>query len=240
MAAVIVFAAAGYVLHHSDPVKGAGTTPTGSSLTGSDSAPDTTVQSASAAPSSTRAAPKRIVAFLGDDYTAGAGASAKQKRFTTLVAAHLGVIEKNFGIDGAGYAKAGKDGKTYADELTRIAADHPDVVVVSGGRNDVTDNLVSMASDAKALFATLRAKLPHATLIAVEPFWGDSDQPPELKTIAGAVATAVKSADGTYLALPDPLHAHPSFMADGADPNNAGYAAIAAALEPKLAVFVSA
>jgi lysophospholipase L1-like esterase len=43
---------------------------------------------------------------------------------------------------------------------------------------------------------------------------------------------------GTYLDIPDPIHGHPGFMADAADPNDRGYAAIAAALEPQLALLL--
>ena len=44
----------------------------------------------------------------------------------------------------------------------------------------------------------------------------------------------MQAADGHYLAVPDPIHGHPQDMSDGADPDDAGYAAIAAALTPKI------
>jgi lysophospholipase L1-like esterase len=52
--------------------------------------------------------------------------------------------------------------------------------------------------------------------------------------LGSAVRQGVTAAGGTYLDLPDPIHGHPSYMADLADPNNQGYAAIAAALAPDL------
>lgn len=72
-------------------------------------------------------------------------------------------------------------------------------------------------------------------LIAIAPMWGDSDLPPELVTLAHAVKTGVQAAGGTYLDVKDPLHGKPALMAGAVDPDDAGYAAISKAVEPKLA-----
>jgi lysophospholipase L1-like esterase len=175
-----------------------------------------------------------LIAFLGDDWTTGTGASRPANRFTTLLARRLGVAERSFGVAGAGYAKASATGGTYAAQVAAVVAAQPDVVVVSGGRNDASDSPDTAAADARRLFATLHAKLPNAVLIGIAPFWGDSDLPPAMIQLGRAVKAAVTAAGGTYLDLPDPIHGHPSFMADAADPNDQGYAAIAAALAPQL------
>jgi lysophospholipase L1-like esterase len=175
-----------------------------------------------------------LIAFLGDDWTAGTGASRAANRFTTLVAHQLGVAERSFGVAGTGYAKPSAAGGPYFARVAAVVAAHPDVVVVSGGRNDASDSPATAADDARQLFATLHTKLPDAVLIGVAPFWGDSDLPPEMIQLGHAVKAAVTAAGGTYLDLPDPIHGHPSFMADAADPNDQGYAAIAAALAPAL------
>lgn len=175
-----------------------------------------------------------VIAFLGDDWTLGTGATRKAKRFTTLACGRLGAQELNFGIDGAGYAKAGPDGATYAARIDRIVAADPAVVVVSGGRNDRFDSPETAAAAARQLFARLHARLPDAVLIAIAPFWGDSDLPPEIVDLAAAVEAGVTAAGGTYLDVADPIHGHPDFMADAADPNNQGYAAIATTLAARL------
>lgn len=245
VAAIVVFAAAGYVIARDTTVPQAGQTPGYSATTqagasalapATDAGPGTAARSAPAAAQGTGAA-GAVVAFLGDDYTTGVGASSTDKRFSTLVCARLGLREKNFGIAGAGYAKAAQ-GRTYADRVDDIVAAHPDVVVVSGGRNDVYDDMNTLTDAAHDLFATLRQKLPDAVLVAIAPWWGDSDHPPALDQIAEAVRSAVREAGGHYLALADPLHGHPEWMADAADPNDAGYAhladAVARALAPLL------
>jgi lysophospholipase L1-like esterase len=52
--------------------------------------------------------------------------------------------------------------------------------------------------------------------------------------LGAAIKNGVTAAGGTYLDIPDPIHGHPDFMADAADPNNQGYAAIAAAVATQL------
>jgi lysophospholipase L1-like esterase len=179
----------------------------------------------------------QVVAYLGDDWTVGTGASQKSKRFTTLVSKQLGVTPRNFGVDGTGYAKSTDSTapNNYDARVDEVAAAHPDTVVVSGGRNDVSDGQSTVESDIKTLFTQLHKKLPDATLIAIEPMWGDSAKPTELAPIAAAVHKDVEAVGGHYIAMPDPIHGHSSWMSDNqADPNDAGYAAIAKALAPKL------
>ena len=179
-----------------------------------------------------------VIAFLGDDWTTGAGASTKSMRFTTLLCAQLHAVERNFGADGTGYAKSSATGGAYSSRVNAIVAANPQVIVVSGGRNDQSDDAATAADAAKALFKKLHEKLPDAVLVAVAPFWGDSDLPPEMVALSAAINKGVTAAGGSYLDVPDPIHGHPGFMADDADPNDKGYAAIAAALEPQITLLL--
>ena len=229
-AAVAVFAVAGYVIVHQDAVPNSGqvlgaASPVASASTSpSDSASATTSASASQ---------RAVVAFLGDDYTRGVGASSDARRFTTTVCAALQVVEANFGAADSGYAHLDAAGD-YASRVDQVVLAKPDVVVVSGGRNDVDDSLDTVATNASALFQTLHRLLPKAVLVAVAPWWGDSPPRQAVATIAVSIRQAAQAVGGTYLALPDPLLGHPNYMADQADPNDTGYAAIAAALGPML------
>jgi lysophospholipase L1-like esterase len=175
-----------------------------------------------------------VVAYLGDDWTAGRGASSRAKRWTTLLSKQLGVSERNFGAAGTGYAKSSGHAGSYRSRVAAVVAAHPDVVVVSGGRNDARLAPAKVTVQARTLFETLHAKLPKAILIGLPPFWGDSATPVTLVPLAQAIKTAVMAAGGFYLDVPDPLFGHPKYMADAADPNDKGYAAIAAALKAKL------
>jgi lysophospholipase L1-like esterase len=184
--------------------------------------PAGTTEASSAAP---------VVAFLGDDWTLGVGASATSRRFTTVVSRGLKLSERNFGLDGAGYAKS----TGYRSRVDDVVAAKPAVVVVSGGRNDARGDPATAARQIQTLFADLHRRLPQAVLVALAPFWGDSDLPAELTVLGQAIKQAVRDVGGAYVGLADPIHGHPEFMADQADPNDDGYAAIAAAVEPELA-----
>jgi lysophospholipase L1-like esterase len=248
--AVVVFSAAIYVVTHNDAPSGnngAGvgsaaaqqttrsTTPQSTPTSTAQSSPSLGVAGTSASTSGTL-----VIAFLGDDWTAGTGASSEAKRFTTLVCAQLDAEERNFGVDLTGYAKSSDSAGPYRERIDELVAADPAVVVVSGGRNDRSDDAETAAVQIHQVFAKLHAKLPNAVLIGVAPFWGDSDLPEELVALADAVKQGVTDAGGTYLDIPDPIHGHPDYMADLADPNDKGYAAIAAALEPELAPLLPA
>jgi lysophospholipase L1-like esterase len=233
--AVLDVAAAVYVVAHNTAPSSAPSSAVAQQHAASQSpprSPSLGIAGASATRDRSRAV---VVAFVGDDWTAGIGASTKSKRFTTLLARRLHVRERNFGVDMTGYAKSSGTSGSYDSRVADVVAAHPQVVVVSGGRNDRRDDPDTAATHAAQLFAALHRGLPHAVLVAVAPFWGDSDLPPELEKLSAAVETAVTDAGGRYLDVPDPIHGHPEFMADAGDPNDHGYAAIAAALAPRLA-----
>jgi lysophospholipase L1-like esterase len=229
--AVVEIVAAVYVVRSRDDSSTAAATPhTTPVATSSAPAPSLGIDGSS----TSRPETGPLIAFLGDDWTRGAGASAPDNRFTTRVCAALGARELNSGVDGTGYAKPGERGGPYATRVAKLVADHPDVVVVSGGRNDSNDNPATARDEINALFAKLHRKLPDAVLVAVAPFWGDSDLPDEMVQLGTAIEDGITAVGGTYLDIEDPIHDHPRFMADLADPNDAGYAAIAAALTPEL------
>ena len=169
-----------------------------------------------------------VIAFLGDDWTTGSGASSKSKRFSTLLAKQLGLTERNFGADGTGYAKATATDGTYDSRVADVVKAKPQRrrgVRRAQRRRRLPARPPSATST--RLFSTLHDKLPDAVVIAVEPFWGDSDKPAELGPVASAVKSEVTADGGHYLAIDDPIHNHPSFMADASDPNDKGNAAIA-------------
>lgn len=237
MLAAVVFAAAVYVITNNKAPADRGAAPGSNAAqlqtpTNSPSATASLGVDPTSATSTSAASPR--IAFLGDDWTAGSGASAKTLRFTTLLCARLHAVERNFGVAGTGYAKPSSTGGPYRSRVAAVVAADPQVVIVSGGRNDQSDDAATASDAAHALFATLHTKLPNAVLIGVAPFWGDSDLPPEMLSLAQAVNDAVTKAGGSYVDLPDPIHGHPAYMADAADPNDKGYEAIAAALEPQV------
>ncbi|MBE7189340.1 MAG: SGNH/GDSL hydrolase family protein, partial [Jatrophihabitans endophyticus] len=125
--AVVVVAAAVYVIGRHDPVRHAGqsvSVPT----------PSDGIDATSARATSPAARPRGTIAFLGDDWTSGVGALPPSKRFSTLVAHSLELTQRNFGVAGTGYAKSSDSGGSYLTRVAAVVASDPDVVVVSGGR----------------------------------------------------------------------------------------------------------
>jgi lysophospholipase L1-like esterase len=223
-----VAAALVYVLRQHSTVAQAGQTP------GYSPAASTPTHS-SAVPSTDVASSLVPTVFLGDDYTAGAGAT-QGGGWTAPVATALDLDPAVVAEPGAGYARSGLHGDNYGALLPRVVAAQPALIVVSGGRNDTGDDPGTLRSDTAALFAQLHRRLPEAEIVAIAPWWGDSPHPAKLHKVDAAVRTGVEGAGGTYLDPPDPLRGHPSWMADAANPNDRGYAAIArsvtAALRP--------
>lgn len=235
IAAVITAVVAVVVVHGHSKVPSAGETPgysqaplTAAPISPSSGSTSSPVKNSDQLPSGTK------IAFVGDNYTLGIGASSPDKGFAPQVASDLKVTYQSFGIDGAGYAKAGANGQNYSALVAQVAAAKPTVVVVTGGRNDKGDDPASAKTAVNALFTALADQVTGATLVAVNPFWGDSAPPGIIETVAAAVHDAVDAAKGIYLALNDPLRGHSDYMADAANPNDKGYAAIAAALAPVL------
>lgn len=179
----------------------------------------------------------RLVAFLGDSYAFGHGASGPSKRWVNLVSLNKGWSEANLSQDATNYSTAGEPGFTsYRSRLGAVAATGAQIVVVSGGRDDVGVDPAQFRGDVRATFAGIHASLPKAMLIVVSPTWGNDPAPQRLTALILIVKAEAKRAGATYLDIGEPMLAHSSMMdVDGWHPNDAGHAAIAAAVEKALA-----
>lgn len=245
LATVFVAGAVVYVLGHDDKVKDAGTIPNTTAQPSTSPAGNTSgaTSGSSASTSGSTGPAQRTIVFLGDDWTLGVGTSSPSRRFADILGPKLNAHVVVVAADGAGYAKIGQpSGLSYVQLAAKVAAYKPYMVVVSGGRNDLTDDPNTLKTDAKTVFATLRADLPAARIVAVAPFWGDSDAPSGMSAVASAVKSGVGgSVRGTYVDVSDPIHGIKTDMSSNqADPNDAGNNAIATALLPYLQAAVTA
>ena len=192
-------------------------------------------------------APSRPIAvFLGDSYTAGTGASAATTRWSATFAAQRGWLELDLARGGTGYlATSGLNGcglptcPSIPDMATWAVAANPDVVVVAGGRNDLTLMSQNPAAEQTAITTTLarlRAGLPSATIILVSPFWDASAPPSSLATIAGWEKAAATTYGAVYVdGAAQWLVGHPEWItSDNVHPNDLGHAQLAARLQAAL------
>jgi hypothetical protein len=184
-----------------------------------------------------------VAVFLGDSYTAGAGASQVDKSAPYLLAQHYGWRPVDLAHGATGYISSPSDPgqfwcglehcPSYTESIAAAAAANPDFVIVNGGRNEVAISGTSRWSQGvKDFYTALRRSMPHSTIIATSPIWDDSPTPPEIEAMREVVRQAVTAAGGRFIDLGEPLLGHPDLVAsDGIHPNDAGNEAIAAAFE---------
>ena len=178
------------------------------------------------------------VAFYGDSYTLGVGASSAANRWSTIICAERGWREFNPSINGLGFVRNRRnfgDG----DLPSQIIGSNPDIVFVTMGLND-NFGFATDADRIRVQISTdleyLRLALPMARFIVVEPFWYTDDRPDSLSVITGWVKAAAEFIDADYIVGASHwLEHHPEWMADdGLHPNDAGYAQMASQMDAAL------
>ncbi|MEV8254487.1 SGNH/GDSL hydrolase family protein [Rhodoglobus sp. NPDC076762] len=178
------------------------------------------------------------VAFYGDSYTRGTGASVQELRWATVLSEQREWSEFNPSVSGLGYARNRAivgDG----DLPSLIIADNPDVVIVTMGLND-NFTFESQADEIRANISTdltrLATELPDARLVVVEPFWFKDERPESVEIIISWVRAAAAEVDADYIAHASYwLEGHPEWMSsDDLHPNDAGHAAIAGQMDRAL------
>jgi lysophospholipase L1-like esterase len=180
------------------------------------------------------------VAFYGDSYTLGTGASSPDKRWSTIVSRERNWNEFNPSVNGLGFVTNRADsGEGSGDLPSLVIESDPEIVFVTMGLNDnfsydfsANEIRVQIGAD----LDRLKAALPDARFIVVEPFWYTDDRPSSVGVINGWVADAAEAIGADY--IPDASHwieGHPEWMAsDGLHPNDEGYAAMAERMDAEL------
>jgi len=180
------------------------------------------------------------VAFYGDSYTLGVGATSVARRWSTIICAERDWREFNPSINGLGFVRNRRnfgDG----DLPSQIIANSPDIVFVTLGLND-NFGFAEEADRIRVQISTdleyLRLALPMARFIVVEPFWYTDDRPDSLSIITGWVKAAAEFIDADYVVGASHwLEHHPEWMAaDGLHPNDAGYVHLADEMDTALSL----
>ena len=179
------------------------------------------------------------VAFYGDSYTLGTGASEPSKRWSTIVSRERNWNEFNPSVNGLGFINNRADIGGDNDLPTLVIESKPQIVFVTMGLNDnFSYDYSSARIDAQitADFERLKTALPDARFIVVEPFWYTDERPTSLGVISRWVEAAAADIGADY--IPGASHwieGHPEWMAaDGLHPNDDGYAAMAERMNAEL------
>ena len=178
------------------------------------------------------------VAFYGDSYTLGTGASDIEKRWSTVISRERNWQEVNPSVNGLGFIN---NRATFGegDLPSMVIAADPDIVFVTMGLND-NFSYDYRAGDIKAQISDdldrLKNALPDARFIVVEPFWYTDERPESLATISGWVMDAAGVIGADYIAGASRwIEGHPEWMApDGLHPNDDGYAEMAVRMDQSL------
>jgi len=178
-----------------------------------------------------------VVAFYGDSYTLGVGASNASKRWSTIICGQRGWNEFNPSVNGLGFVR--NRAANGVDLPALIVARHPDIVVVTMGLNDNFSYSTAAAQIHRAIIddlVGLKKQLPDARFIVVEPFWYTDERPHSLAVISGWVRNEAAAIGADYIAGASRwIEHHPEWMADdGLHPNDAGYAHIAMKMDAAL------
>ena len=179
------------------------------------------------------------VAFYGDSYTLGTGATAADLRWSTVICDQRGWSEFNPSVNGLGFIN-NRSIFGEGDEPSQIIDDNPDIVFVTMGLND-NFSFDTKAVEIEALITDdlmrLDDALPEARFIVVEPFWYTDERPRSVEVINGWVKDAAAEIDADYISGASRwIENHPEWMAsDGLHPNDDGYAAIAGRMNAELA-----
>lgn len=178
------------------------------------------------------------VAFYGDSYTLGTGASSEDKRWSTIVSKERNWQEFNPSVNGLGFFNNRVD-FNEGDLPSLVIDNDPDIVFITMGLND--NFSYDYAADAikeqiTTDFTRLATALPSAHFIVVEPFWYTDLRPESLDIISGWVKDAAAVIGADYISGASHwIEGHPEWMADdGLHPNDDGYAEMAKRMDEEL------
>lgn len=183
----------------------------------------------------------RTVDILGDSYTSGTAIGGLgQAGYPQIVARMNGWQVKNLAVGGTGYVTSIYNLPIFGApiHIGTIAEDRPDLVLVVGGRNDLTVSAEQIGAAALQLYRTLINVSPRSRVVVVGIIW-PGPVPPSVSAANGALRDAAKTAGVDFI---DPISegwfqegaSIRMIGSDGVHPTDAGHAYIANLLERDL------
>ncbi|MDR2323198.1 MAG: SGNH/GDSL hydrolase family protein [Microbacterium sp.] len=175
------------------------------------------------------------VVAIGDSIMEGHGLAPDQA-WPALLAQRYGWRLTNLASDGSGFATAGNNGDTFADQVAVALTLHPSIVIISGSSNDVDRTPSTLSADTEQTLQTLRAGLPDAQILVVSPVWSDTPEPDRLASIDVQTAGDAQGIGARVIDIGQPLSGRADLMLpDDVHPTAQGQQAIAQAVARALA-----
>lgn len=142
-----------------------------------------------------------LVAFYGDSYTLGTGASDPSLRWSTVISEDRGWREFNPSVNGLGFVN--NRASFGEDDLPELVIEQkPDIVFITMGLNDTFsyDRRAELIRETITDDLTrIRDALPTARIIVVEPFWYTERRPESLEQIITWVEAAAAEIDADWI-----------------------------------------
>jgi len=179
-----------------------------------------------------------VVAFYGDSYTLGTGASDDERRWSTQISRDRGWQEFNPSVNGLGFID-NRDRFGAGDLPDLIITAKPDIVFVTMGLNDnFSYDFAAQAIKAQISddLSRMAVALPDARFIVVEPFWYTDERPRSVEVIISWVRASATAIGADYIAGASRwIEGHPEWIAaDGLHPNDDGYLEMARRMDLEL------
>jgi lysophospholipase L1-like esterase len=133
------------------------------------------------------------VAFLGDSYTLGTGASTYSDGYAYQVAKAEGWTAKVVGLPGSGYVRIAIDTHKRIDYgIPAVIAADPKLLIVECGHNDADAGVDLGRVEPAALrdLRRLRSGLPDTKIVVLGPIWLNQDPTPGALAVRDAVHAA--------------------------------------------------
>lgn len=174
-----------------------------------------------------------VAVFIGDSFTVGTASDIAGFGFPGILGELRGWEVVNLGIPGTGYSTPWDP---YADRIQQAVALDPDIVVVSGSRNDMrrasVDEIEPHVTD---FYEQLAEAIPDARVIVTSPIGDDAPYPPIMHELRDMIERQAAQAGVEYLDLGHPLEGRPELVAsDGQHPNADGLQVIAERIDELL------
>ncbi|MBS1905755.1 MAG: SGNH/GDSL hydrolase family protein [Actinobacteria bacterium] len=176
------------------------------------------------------------VVAIGDSIMEGHGLAPAQA-WPALLAQRYGWRLTNLASDGSGFATAGDNGDTFADQVAVALTLHPSIVIISGSSNDLDRTPSTLTADTEQTLRALRAGLPDAQILVVSPVWSDTPEPDRLASIDAQTAADALAVGAQVIDIGQPLSGRADLvLPDQVHPTAQGQQVIARAVARALAV----
>lgn len=178
---------------------------------------------------------QNMAVFIGDEFSTSNSVELGGTSWTNEIASLNGWAEVNWSAAGMGYVHQPVKGSCMGagcgnilDQVPRIVAENPSVVIVAAGTNDELETPADVSASIQTVFDALRIGLPSAKIVALGPASITPIPSPSVLAIDGFVRSASAKMGATYISLLSPNVITPSMIsADGNILDSTGQKAMA-------------